>query len=450
MDQWNDIHPNYRTVGLLWTFSCGFIFFVFSVSWNSQAIQEDTTLAEISFITVAWPILVLWIAGLFLLYWSRATFSARLHNIADRLREWSDKALLEGNSGRLPAITKSPHFDSLEDSMIRLNATLGAIDLKLQQLHHEGARTAVVLGSTFVGILALDHKLQLLLVNRAGREMLDMTGKPLPGRPIIELIRQPKIISLIQEVRETSRVSEIELETTGLTKQILRLRASPLNSSDSPSGVLVLISDETRLRRLEAMRRDFTANVSHELKTPLAAIRAYAETLLMGALEDKEANVRFVQSIADQAERLDKLIHDLLRLAKLQSQPESVQPLPIPLLPLLEQCIQHHQAIGTAKGISIEFENDPVQDRAHELVLGTKKLCERFSITYWATPFGIPTLVEASRSPSDAATIAYQFRSGIMGSESLKKIMNESSNDSIALKKQEAPMRVAQDWASLS
>jgi two-component system phosphate regulon sensor histidine kinase PhoR len=137
--------------------------------------------------------------------------------------------------------------------------------------------------------------------------------------------------------------------------QILRLRASPLTAAGAAPGVLILISDETRLRRLEAMRRDFTANVSHELKTPLAAIRAYAETLLMGALEDPDANRRFVQNISDQAERLDELIHDLLRLARLQSEPDGISTTPTAIIPIIEQSISQHRAIGLSKDISIDF-----------------------------------------------------------------------------------------------
>lgn len=364
MDQWNDIHPNYRTVGLLWTFTCAVVFFVFYVVFNSPPSIETDTVQRVSAIALGSPVFVLWISGLFLLYWSRTRLSERLHNISDRLRQWSDRALQDDSSGRLPALAKSAHYDSLEDSMIRLNAALGAVDTRLYRLQNEESRTAVVLGSTYVGILALDHNLRLLLVNLAGREMLEITGKPIPGRPLFELIRQPKIISLIQDVRDTSKVNEIEIETTGITKQILRLKASPLLSNDAPAGVLVLISDETRLKRLEAMRREFTANVSHELKTPLAAIRAYAETLLMGALEDEEANRRFVQSIADQAERLDNLIHDLLRLARLQSQPEILRPVPVVLLPLLEQCVQQHHAIGKAKDITVTLNR---QLRHHEV-----------------------------------------------------------------------------------
>jgi two-component system phosphate regulon sensor histidine kinase PhoR len=214
-----------------------------------------------------------------------------------------------------------------------------------------------------VGILALDESQQLLLVNHAAKEMLDITGRPTPGRPLVELIRNPKIISLIQEVQDSGRLCELEVDTNAIRSpiqrqsinQILRLRASPLTADGAAPGVLLLISDETRLRRLEAMRRDFTANVSHELKTPLAAIRAYAETLLMGALEDPDANRRFVQNISHQAERLDELIHDLLRLARLQSEPDGVSTIPIAIIPILEQSISQHRAIGLSKEISIDF-----------------------------------------------------------------------------------------------
>ena len=102
------------------------------------------------------------------------------------------------------------------------------------------------------------------------------------------------------------------------TAGILAVRGNPLPGDPSPGCVLVF-HDVTELRRLERMRQDFVANASHELKTPLASIKAYTETLLDWALHDETVNVRFLKRIDEQAERLNQLILDLLSLARLES-----------------------------------------------------------------------------------------------------------------------------------
>ena len=95
-----------------------------------------------------------------------------------------------------------------------------------------------------------------------------------------------------------------------------------LNRLEGRRGVLLILQDVTHLRRLENMRRDFAANVSHELRTPVTSIRGYAETLLDGALDDREDAVRMVEIIQRQAERLMAIFDDLLKLSRIEQQDE--------------------------------------------------------------------------------------------------------------------------------
>ncbi len=105
--------------------------------------------------------------------------------------------------------------------------------------------------------------------------------------------------ALKMDMRQRGSILEETLELGTIQKKILRLRATRLFGQYGNHGALITIIDETRLQRLENMRREFTANVSHELKTPLAAIKAYAETLLLGALEDEEHSRKFVERISE-------------------------------------------------------------------------------------------------------------------------------------------------------
>jgi two-component system phosphate regulon sensor histidine kinase PhoR len=113
--------------------------------------------------------------------------------------------------------------------------------------------------------------------------------------------------------------------------------------------------DVTELRRLERMRQDFVANASHELKTPLASIKAYTETLLDWALQDETVNSRFLQGIDEQVERLNQLILDLLSLARIESGQEPFQHSPLQLIPVLEACVAAQRGRAEGKNLNLTF-----------------------------------------------------------------------------------------------
>src|SRR5208283_5591331 len=120
----------------------------------------------------------------------------------------------------------------------------------------------------------------------------------------------------------------------------------------SPGAVFVF-HDVTELRRLERMRQDFVANASHELKTPLALIKAYTETLIDWALHDETVNRRFLDRIDEQVDRLNLLILDMLSLARLDSGQEFFEHGPLSLVPVLESCLEAHRGRAEAKNLSL-------------------------------------------------------------------------------------------------
>jgi two-component system phosphate regulon sensor histidine kinase PhoR len=137
--------------------------------------------------------------------------------------------------------------------------------------------------------------------------------------------------------------------------RILSARGTPLPGQPPPGAVLVF-HDITDLRRLERMRQDFVANASHELKTPLASIKAYTETLLDWALKDESVNRRFLERIDEQADRLNLLILDMLSLARLESSQEFFEHGPLNLVPVLEACLEGHRGRAEAKNLSLTID----------------------------------------------------------------------------------------------
>ncbi len=176
-----------------------------------------------------------------------------------------------------------------------------------------------VLSSMVEGVIALDMDERILGVNAAALEMLHLGSARIKDRFILEAVRNRDVYGFITEALASgvSRVGDVTLHSHG--EQILQIRCTPLrDAGDQRIGTLVVLNDVTRLRTLDMVRREFVANVSHEIKTPLTAIRGFVETLLQGAAESAEERDKFLRIIKKHSERLGAIIEDLLSLARLE------------------------------------------------------------------------------------------------------------------------------------
>lgn len=216
---------------------------------------------------------------------------------------------------------------------------LGALDLSLRRMagqahslmertNEEAARREAILGAMVEGVLAVDDKMHVTFCNRA---LARMAGgrTPATGTPLIELVRDTQFLETLEEVVRTAKPATWHLQIPGLDGRSFEVQAAPLVAGDS-SGAVAILHDISELERLENVRRDFVANVSHEFRTPLAAITGYAETLLDGALEDPDNNRRFLEIIRSNAIRLNNIAADLLTLSDLQrGAPQTTELVPV-------------------------------------------------------------------------------------------------------------------------
>jgi two-component system phosphate regulon sensor histidine kinase PhoR len=272
-------------------------------------------------------------------------------------------ALGEGRPVR-PTNTSAP------GSMGRLAKTFDAIVPELQdrvgRLGRDVEQLRVVLGGMAEGVIAIDARRRLLFANKSA-DLLFGLGPQAVGRLVPELIRSARFQEAVDATLagpETYR-GEITLPSRDvLPRSLPRVLAihGALLPGSSPSGAVLVFHDVTELRRLERMRQDFVANVSHELKTPLASIKAYTETLLDWALHDEEVNVRFLNRIEEQAERLNQLILDLLSLARLESGQEVFHHGPLALSAVVETCIETHKGRAEAKDLDLRLDLGPVDE----------------------------------------------------------------------------------------
>ncbi len=195
-----------------------------------------------------------------------------------------------------------------------------------------------ILGCMIEGIVAVDNDERIIRLNMAATELFSVSPRVRPGRPVQEVIRQAELQRFIRQALAQQGPLEEELIMHGPQKRYLHVQATPLTgNADERIGVLLVLHDLTRLRQLESVRRDFVANVSHELKTPITAIRGAVETLLDEGM-DEGTNQRFLQIIFKQNERLNALVEDLLDLSRIEqgTSQGGWELVSAPLLPVLE------------------------------------------------------------------------------------------------------------------
>lgn len=192
------------------------------------------------------------------------------------------------------------------------------IAVREERLVENSQRLEAVLSSMIEGVIAIKPNGQVLLANGAACEMLSLTRPEIIRKKLFEIIRIPELQAAIEKTQTDRTFSKTEFNTFGELQKRLSARVSVL-ADENRLGVVVVLNDVTSLRKLETMRQDFVANVSHELKTPLASIKAYSETLSAGAINDQEKNLEFVKQIEFHAEVLNQQIQDLLELAKVES-----------------------------------------------------------------------------------------------------------------------------------
>lgn len=217
------------------------------------------------------------------------------------------------------------------------------------------ARLQAVLSSMIEGVLAIDSKGRVMLANGAACDMLQLAHSEIFGRVFVEIFRIPELSEAIEKTQNDRTFSQCEFQTRELPRKIISARVSVLSYSQSSRmpGIAIVFHDVTDLRQLETMRRDFVANVSHELKTPLASIKAYAETLKLGAIDDRQKNVEFVEHIESQADLLNEQIQDLIQLARVESGQKHWEIAPISISEIATTCIKRFATEADSRKIAV-------------------------------------------------------------------------------------------------
>lgn len=239
--------------------------------------------------------------------------------------------------------------DPIQEALAQLRA-------EIQQLKAGRSQIEGILQSMAEGVLVVDPAGRLLLVNDSAREILGMGSTGRPGQALAEAARQPGIRDLVARVLQTRQPEMLELELYSPSERTLEVRAVICPVPGAGECALLVFHDVTELKRLEQIRREFVANVSHELKTPLTTIQGSVETLLDGALEEPEHARGFLAAIKEETERLRHLVEDLLSLAQVESQPAVPRREPTAVKPLLQEVLTRYASLAQTRHMTIHLE----------------------------------------------------------------------------------------------
>jgi two-component system phosphate regulon sensor histidine kinase PhoR len=255
-----------------------------------------------------------------------------------------------------PQVTVQPlpaHNDALGALAQALQRTAARFGKLMETVELEGARRETILASMLEGVLAVNKDLRVTFCNDSFARAIGARIPVTPGIALLELARDPALIEILTEALTTGGRVERRITLLSAADHSFEVLAGPLAGSPQP-GALAILHDVTQLERLERVRKDFVANVSHELRTPLAAIQGYAETLLDGAIDDRENNRKFLEIIMRQATRLTNIAADLLTLSELESNAEAAPPRSISAGGVLESALRTVEPVAQARGITVK------------------------------------------------------------------------------------------------
>ena len=236
-------------------------------------------------------------------------------------------------------------FEGMKDELI----------VREERLVENNQHLDSVLSSMKEGVIAIQPDGQVMFANGAACNMLELMRPEIVNKQLFEIVRIPELITTVEQTQASRTFSKTEFKTLSKPQKTLSARVSVLADENWP-GVVVVLNDVTALRQLETMRRDFVANVSHELKTPLASIKAYSETLRMGAINDKEKGLDFVKQIEFHAELLNQQIQELLLLARVESGERAFSISDVDLNEVCHSTIEHFSKLAQDRGLILSLD----------------------------------------------------------------------------------------------
>ncbi|WP_099222631.1 two-component system histidine kinase PnpS [Listeria costaricensis] len=255
----------------------------------------------------------------------------------------------------------------LADLSISVNKLAESLETQMHEIRENSQRLSVIVQNLVSGVMLINNEKEVVMTNKTMYQLLGETD--ITGKPFYESLKSFALNQLVEKTLESKRMQQEEVTLYFPREMILDASVSPiLNEEGEISGIILLLHDITQIRHLEQVRSEFVANVSHELKTPVTALKGFAETLLDGAMYDEALLKQFLHIIKDESDRLHRLILDILALSRIEQKSLPTMKEEIEVGQVIEQSVKTVRALAAEKGIQVE-----VMGADHPVVIETDR-----------------------------------------------------------------------------
>lgn len=270
-----------------------------------------------------------------------------LKQVASRVAEgqYHEKALITND-------------DEIGDLARTFNYMTGEITKNIREINAQSSKINAILTSLVNVVIAVDREMHVMFMNREAEKLFGISEGEAQGRHVLEVFRNSAILEQVKDLLRAREHIKTEIEILDRTHRVYHVYANPIldfTSTPQNIGVVMVFQDVTEIRKLENMRKDFVANVSHELKTPLTSIKGFVETLKNGAVDNPTVRDRFLDIIEMEAMRLTHLINDLLVLSDIEKRNDNGFKEEISINNVADEVIIMLTAAAEAKGLSLEY-----------------------------------------------------------------------------------------------
>ncbi len=265
-----------------------------------------------------------------------------------------------------------PDSEEMAGLAAAMNLMAEELSNRIDTIRSQRRELETVLSSMLEGLVAIDNQERIISLNQAAASWFEVETQRAQGRSLQEIIRNQALQKFVTDALQNGEPMEGDVIAFQNGERVLNLKSSPLlDAVHKPVGTLIVFNDVTQLRRLENMRRDFVANVSHEIKTPLTAIKGFVETLHHGSVEDPGETNRFLGIVLKHVDRLNSIIEDLLSLARIEQESEDTWTTyqEKPLRGVFQAALQICRPKAEQKNISITINCENDLQARYDLIL---------------------------------------------------------------------------------
>jgi two-component system phosphate regulon sensor histidine kinase PhoR len=280
------------------------------------------------------------------------SFTKRIQNPIEMLEEGAMR-FAGGNLNKKIPIPSINEFGELAESM---NIMAAQLDDRIKTITRQSNEQEIIFSNMSEGILAIDSNFRIIKINSAAIELLEIKNKNFRSANVNNVVSNQSFLGFVNDIFLEKKSLQREIVTDNNGYKYIQANGTLIGDKDTDIEVIIVLNDVTKIHRLENIRKDFVANVSHELKTPITAIKGFIETIIDSGFECSEDNKNYIGIISRHTDRLNAIIEDLLSLSRMEQTDGKLKILEkISLNQVINSAVQICETAASAKAIKIKL-----------------------------------------------------------------------------------------------